>query len=76
MFLWGILPPEMNAAEVLKEALKQKVAFVPGGPFHPNGGGQNTMRINFSYSTPENIREGMTRLGLTLQELIHKNGKS
>jgi len=50
------------------------VAFVPGGPFHPNGGGLNTMRLNFSYSTPENIREGMTRLGLTLQDLIHKNG--
>jgi 2-aminoadipate transaminase len=76
MFLWGILPPEMDAADVLKVALNQKVAFVPGGPFHPNGGGLNTMRINFSYSTPENIREGMTRLGLTLQELIHKNGKS
>jgi len=74
MFLWGILPPEMDAADVLKVALNQKVAFVPGGSFHPNGGGLNTMRLNFSYSTPENIREGMTRLGLTLQDLIHKNG--
>src|SRR5512137_997326 len=59
MFLWGILPPEMDAADVLKVALNQKVAFVPGGSFHPNGGGQNTMRINFSYATPEIIREGM-----------------
>jgi len=75
MFLWGILPAEMDAAEVLKVTLKQKVAFVPGGPFHPNGGGQNTMRINFSYSNPETIREGMTRLGLALQELIHNNGR-
>jgi 2-aminoadipate transaminase len=47
---------------------------VPGGPFHPNGGGQNTMRLNFSFSSPDTIREGMTRLGLTLKDLIHKNG--
>jgi 2-aminoadipate transaminase len=73
MFLWGILPPELDAAEVFKIAVKQqKVAFVPGGPFHPNGGGQNTMRLNFSYSSPEVIREGMTRLGLLLKDLVHK----
>ena len=38
--------------------------------FHPRGGGANTMRINFSYSSPEVIREGVTRLGITLKELI------
>lgn len=72
MFLWGILPPDMDAAEVLKAALEKKVAFVPGFPFHPNGGGENTMRLNFSYSKPEDIREGITRLGTTLKELIAK----
>jgi len=70
MFLWGILPEGMDAAEVLKRALERKVAFVPGGGFHPRGGGENTMRINFSYSSPEVIREGVTRLGTTLKELI------
>lgn len=70
MFLWGILPEEMDAAEVLKSAIQKKVAFVPGAAFHPNGGGQNTMRINFSYSAPDLIREGITRLGTTLKELI------
>ncbi len=76
MFLWGILPKEMDAAEVLKKAIERKVAFVPGAPFHPNGGGLNTMRLNFSYSPPENIREGMTRLGVLLKDLIHGNGHS
>jgi 2-aminoadipate transaminase len=70
MFLWGILPEEMDAAEVLKHALEKKVAFVPGASFHPRGGGANTMRLNFSYSAPELIREGVTRLGTTLKELI------
>lgn len=70
MFLWGLLPETMDAAEVLKRAIERKVAFVPGQSFHPNGGGRNTMRLNFSYSSPELIREGITRLGTTLKELI------
>jgi 2-aminoadipate transaminase len=72
MFLWGILPQEMDAAEVLKVAIQRKVAFVPGESFHPNGGGKNTMRLNFSYSNPETIREGITRLGTVLKELVAK----
>ena len=74
MFLWGILPEGMDAAEVLKRAIEKKVAFVPGGAFHPRGGGENTMRINFSYSSPETIREGITRMGVTLKEILHSNG--
>jgi 2-aminoadipate transaminase len=75
MFLWGVLPENMDAAEVLKKAIERKVAFVPGESFHPNGGGKNTMRINFSYSNPDNIREGITRLGKVLKEAVAKNHK-
>ena len=74
MFLWGILPSEMDTAEVLKMAIERKVAFVPGTSFHANGGGQNTMRLNFSYASPDVIREGTTRLGLLLRELVKSNG--
>lgn len=74
MFLWGILPQGVDAAEVLKLAIEKKVAFVPGGSFHPDGGKNNTMRINFSYSSPETIREGVARLGATLKEVFVKNG--
>ena len=74
MFLWGMLPENVDAANVLKVAIERKVAFVPGAAFHPNGGGVNTMRINFSFSNPDNIREGITRLALTLKEAL-KNGK-
>ena len=74
MFLWGMLPENVDAADVLKVAIQRKVAFVPGAAFHPNGGGANTMRLNFSFSNPDNIREGITRLGVTLKEAL-KNGK-
>lgn len=68
LFLWGILPETMSSSEVLKSAIEQKVAFVPGGPFYPTGGGHNTMRLNFSYSNPEKIREGIARLGKVIGE--------
>lgn len=74
MFLWGKLPEGVDAADVLKVAIDRKVAFVPGISFHPDGSGANTMRLNFSFSSPDTIREGMTRLGTTLKEALSRNG--
>jgi 2-aminoadipate transaminase len=68
MFLWVTLPEGMDAAELLPKAVEKMVAFVPGGPFHANGGGENTMRLNFSNAQPEMIREGIARLGQVLRE--------
>ena len=68
LFLWGTLPEDMRSADVLEIAIKQKVAFVPGGPFYPCGGGHNTMRLNFSYATPETIREGILRMGKAIRQ--------
>ena len=63
----GMLPEEVDTTELLKAAVEHKVAFVPGGAFHPNGGGKNTMRLNFSYCKPEVINEGIKRLGDVLR---------
>ena len=70
LFMWGVLPEELDSTDVLKAAIKRKVAFVPGGSFFANGGGHNTMRINFSYATPEKINEGIAHLGEAIQEKI------
>jgi len=70
LFLWATLPPQLDTARILPRAVEKKVAFVPGSPFHPCGGGQNTMRLNFSYSKPEKIQEGMVRLASVLREFI------
>jgi len=72
LFLWGTMPENLDAADVLKQAVEQKVAFVPGEPFHPNGGGRNTMRLNFSNASPEMITEGIHRLGNVLHEKINQ----
>ena len=70
LFLWGVLPEGLNSTEVFKVAVERKVAFVPGAAFYPCGGGENTMRLNFSNATPEKIREGIARLGQVLHEKI------
>ena len=70
LFLWATLPVGCDAAELLQEALKEKVAFVPGASFHPNGGGRNTLRLNFSYARPEVIEEGIRRLGGVVARLL------
>jgi 2-aminoadipate transaminase len=72
LFLWGTLPTYMDAKDLLKTCLERKVAFVPGESFHPTGGGKNTMRINFSNATHEEIEEGIQRLGTSIQEKLVK----
>jgi 2-aminoadipate transaminase len=63
LFLWIELPAGIDSANVLLAAVQQKVAFVPGRSFHPDGGGANTLRLNFSNATEAQIVEGIARLG-------------
>lgn len=70
LFIWGTLPTYMDAKDLLKTCLERKVAFVPGEPFHPTGGGKNTMRINFSNATHDEIELGIRRLGISIGEKL------
>ncbi len=70
LFLWGSMPEYIDSSELIKVAVEQKVAFVPGAPFYPCGGGKNTMRLNFSNATPDKIMEGIARLGRVIQDNI------
>ena len=62
MFLWLTVAPPLDAAVLLGPALERQVAFVPGAAFYANGGGSHTLRLNFSYTAPERIEEGVHRL--------------
>jgi len=63
MFCWLTLPEGLNATELLKRCLEQKVAYVPGAAFYADGGGEHTARLNFSFSSPDKIRAGVARMG-------------
>jgi 2-aminoadipate transaminase len=71
MFLWCVLPEGMSAVNLLTACVAKKVAFVPGTAFFPCGGGENTMRLNFSNATPELIREGIACLGAAIREMMN-----
>jgi len=73
LFLWVILPEWMDSTDLLKEAIGEKVAFVPGAPFHAAGGGANTMRLNFSNATEAKIAEGIDRLGRVVSRRIEQH---
>jgi 2-aminoadipate transaminase len=69
LFLWVILPGHIKAVELLQECLKQQVAFVPGDAFFPNGGVENTLRLNYSNMPEERIREGIKRLAKAIKQM-------
>lgn len=71
LFLWVTLPRSLDAGRLVAEALRAKVAFVPGSAFHARGGGAHTLRLNFSYSTPEVIEEGIRRLAGVLRPHVN-----
>ncbi len=70
MFLWITLPESLNAREILELCLVEDVAFVPGGAFFPNGGHENTLRMNYSTSSTERIEEGVKRMAKVLRQAI------
>ena len=70
LFLWVVLPEAIDTSELIKEAVKEKVAFVPGTAFYPNGGGHNTMRLNFSNAGEEMIEDGIARLGRVVERQL------
>ncbi len=68
LFAWVELPEQIDSKALMVKAVERKVAFVPGGSFFPNGGHENTMRVNYSNMPDEKIVEGIVRLGALLKE--------
>ena len=68
LFIFASLDEGLNATELLSKAVEKNVAYVPGTHFYPEGGHQNTFRLNFSKSSPEEIRRGMRLLDETFAQ--------
>jgi len=69
LFLWVNLPDGIKSVELFDVAIAQGVAFVPGHPFYVGPGGDSGLRLNFSNSTTDQIRQGMAKLGQALASL-------
>ena len=62
MFLW-VTRKGANTDKMFEEAVKQKVLYVVGSAFYPDEDNHESMRLNFTFSSNENIVEGVKRLG-------------
>ena len=69
LFLFLTMPEGFDAVRFYDTALDAGVAYVAGEFFHPDRSGKNTMRLNFSFMSPERIAEGIRLLA----KLLHAN---
>jgi 2-aminoadipate transaminase len=69
MFLMATLPPGLSSRDVFDEGVRNKVAVLPGFPFYVDGGGTDTIRLNFSSASEDQITEGMHRLSRVIASL-------
>jgi 2-aminoadipate transaminase len=70
LFLWAELPRGVNGDELLREALAEQVAFVPGAPFFAHRPRENFIRLNFSNRPPDVIAQGIERVGRVLKRRV------
>lgn len=75
MFLWVTLPEGISALSLLDECAKANVAFVPGDPFYVDTENVNTMRLNYTNSTEEEIVTGIKRLASVIKKRIEEQRK-
>jgi 2-aminoadipate transaminase len=65
MFVWVELPPELDAAELLRVAVEtEQVAFSPGATFsRGDPRGRRGLRLTFTNHPPEQLEEAVRRIG-------------
>jgi len=74
LFIWVTLPDFIDTTDLLARALRDNVAFVPGEAAFLDGRGRNAMRLNFSGSHEDAIREGIRRIGEVVTEQVELYG--
>ena len=75
LFLWVTVPGEIDTHELFFEAIKYKVAFVPGDVFFGENPARNTMRINFSFASKSQLVTAVQRLSECVRNQLSLHGK-
>lgn len=70
MFLWVTVPEGIDTEKMFEKAKENKVAYVPGKPFYAREPERNTMRVNYTYLSDDNVELGIQRIAKTLKEYI------
>ena len=72
MFFWIRLPTGCDALALLPLAVKAGIAFVPGAAFYAHAPDPRTMRLSFVTLAPEDIADGVAKLGAVLREHLQQ----
>ncbi len=70
LFVWATLPAYIDTTDLLARALQENVAFVPGRAAYLDGRGGSSLRLNFSGVGPDELREGVRRIGAVVAEQV------
>ncbi len=70
MFLWVWTPENVDTMKMFPRAIENGIAYVVGEAFYPDRSVKNAMRLNFTYSSDEEIKEGVSRLAKTIREFL------
>jgi 2-aminoadipate transaminase len=74
MFAWCVLPNGVNATELLADALKEQVAFVPGEHFYFHRPETHTMRLSFVTTPAEKMDVAIRVLGKLIDKRMAEAG--
>jgi 2-aminoadipate transaminase len=76
LFCWVTVPDYINTLTMFDKAIANNVAYVPGNAFYTHeGGGLNSMRLNFTHPTDEMIDVGIMRLGEVIEREMKVRAK-
>jgi len=70
MFLWVRLPEGIDTKEIFMKAIENNVAYVIGRPFHCDNSGGNTLRLNYSFPSIEQIEKGIAQLAQVIKQAL------
>ena len=74
-FIWVTLPESLDASELAPMARERGVDFLPGAACYAGKGGENTLRLSFSFATDEQIPEGIEILGQIISDELREQGR-
>lgn len=76
VYVWCRLPGKIDAKVLASESAKRGISLIPGEVFYPyRNGGQNNIRLNYSYESLSRIKLGMENLTEIIEKLAVAAGK-
>lgn len=70
MAIWIKLPAGINTSQLLLQAVEAGVVFSPGESFYCSAPDSNRLRLTFTQSTPDEIEQGIERLGALIKSRL------